>query len=143
MPDPFLSEYCFEREYVSSQRVGEFYGAKVWREGNFVFLQCGDQQQRTLLARIDCYGYPADLPEVTFLDPATMKPSTEKKFWPPGLSPIKSSRGFGICLAGTRAYEEHHRGDRTRYSLSSLVEILILCCHGNRQRLSYSYGTKK
>lgn len=140
MPDPFLSDHYFESEYVSSQRAGEFYGAAVWREGYYVFLQCRDRQQRTLLARIDCHGYPEELPEVTFLDPLTKKPSSDRKFWPACLGPIESSRGFGICLAGTRAYAEHYRSDRTRHRLSNLVEILILCCQGHSQSLRYIHG---
>lgn len=136
MPDPFLQQGNLESDYQKARCSAEFYGAGLWREDSFVFLECQNQQGQTLLARIDCHGYPETLPEVTFLDPSTKKPSQERMFWPGSIGPLKSSGGFGICLAGTRAYAEHHGTNSTRHSLSNLVEIVILCCRGQVQALA-------
>jgi hypothetical protein len=130
MPDPLLHSYELHSQYLSAKEVAEFYSAKLWQEGSFIYLECEDQGHRKLLARIDCRGYPKNLPEPAFVDPSNKEPALDTKFWPTGLGYIGSSSGIGICMAGTRAYAEHHGLTGLHYSMRQLVEILILFCRG-------------
>lgn len=143
MPDPLLEKRGLEIEYSKAQRSAAFYGAEIWREENFIFLKCKNQHQDTLLARIDCKGYPENPPDVTFLDPSTKLLTTDIKFWPSELGPLKSGGEYGICLAGTRAYAEHHGTLGGGYGLGKLVEIVILCCCGQKSALLGAYNKRR
>ena len=130
MPDPFFEQYDFDTEFQSCVRAAKFHGARVWKQERLVFLQCQGAQGGTFLARINCHGYPAELPDVTFLDPGTQQPTVDRKLWPRYLSPMSGPEGLGLCIAGTKTYAMHHPNQPARHSLCTLLEILILGCSG-------------
>jgi hypothetical protein len=130
MPDPWLQFSDLETEVQIAQRTAQYYSARVWLEDTRVFLMCQGRQNRRFLARIDCAGYPDILPQVAFADPATLDVTDRREFWPPSLSPLKTPAGLGTCIEGTRSWSQHHPAGN-RYSLSTLTEVLILCCMGH------------
>ena len=130
MPDPFL-QYCdFDLEYERCVQAAEFHQASVWRQERHLFLKCEESGGRTFLARIDCNGYPDELPEVTFLNPASKQPTADLTLWPPCLPPIQGPEGLGACVNGTRTYAMHHLESFVKHGICVLVENLILCCRG-------------
>jgi hypothetical protein len=135
MPDPLLTQPDFEQDYQTSERIAEFYGVSIHRQNQLVFLDCRNEGSRVLHARIDCTNYPGKPPDVTFLNPLTRRPTTERHFWPSGVSPIGRPGVGGLCLAGTATYQKYHQTGMSRQSLYTLVELVILCCKGQAAKL--------
>jgi hypothetical protein len=140
VPDPFLEQSDFDTEFQGCVRAAKFHGVRVWKQERFVFLQCQGAQGETFLGRIDCHGYPAELPDVTFLDPDTKQPTVDRKLWPRCLSPMKGPGGLGLCLAGTKTYAMHHPNQPARHSICTLLEVLILGCRG---RIAIVHGIQR
>jgi hypothetical protein len=137
MPDPFLTQLEFDSDYRNSEEIAVSYGAKIQHSGRLVFLYCKGAAG-WLLARIDCTNYPEKLPDVTFLNPSTRQPTAESRFWPVGIAPVPGPQGFGLCIEGTATYEKHHAGSLlVRHSLATIVELVILCCSGQVQKLRF------
>ena len=85
MPDPFLQqfeEFDLDADMRDAEHTARFFGASLRRERNFVFLECKNQQGRTLVARIDCTGYPQKPPPFVFVNPSTHMPSANRADWP-------------------------------------------------------------
>jgi hypothetical protein len=135
MPDPLLTQLEFEPDYRNSEEVAAFYGAKIQHNGRLVFLECRSVVGQ-FLARIDCTNYPEKLPDVTFFNPSTRQPTAESRFWPPGVAQVPGPKGIGLCIEGTATYANSHPNSLlVRHSLASLVELVILCCNGQAQKL--------
>ncbi len=143
MPDPLLTQFDFDVDYKSSQQIAIFYGARIWNQGKMVFISCPCDDNRMLLAQICCQGYPEKLPNVTFLNPVTTKPSTEDRFWPTGTVKIPGPSGYQeLCLAGTETYARAHGFSPSHHSLSELVEIIINCCRGHAKKIRLIPGRR-
>lgn len=139
MPDPLLTRLEFDADYRTSEGVAAFYGVNIQQSGRLVFLDCRGTKGQ-LLAQIDCTNYPERLPDVTFLDPSTNKPTAESRFWPPGVAGAAGPQGSGLCMAGTSTYGMAHGSSFAGHSLATLVELVILCCKGQAQKLRFIPG---
>ena len=116
----------FATDYAVAARVGEFYGARVRREGQHVFFEFTPRQGGRFVARLECQGYPAQAPDLAFLDPDTYAPSSERKHWPPN-GPVGNHRGkCSICMPGIRT----NPGAMWDRALPRILEMLALCCNG-------------
>jgi hypothetical protein len=137
MPDPLLNQLDFNTDYENSLCVAEFYGVRIRREDRYVFLDCRTKSGQKMLARIDCRSYPEGLPDITFLNPMTGRPTEDIQFWPRGIGKMKGPRESGICIAGTATYAKYHpdKSALVKHNLTELVEIVILCCNGETRRL--------
>lgn len=130
MPDPLLDKFDFDADYSNCQRTASFYGATLRRDGAFVYIECGNLRGRTLLARIDCSGYPVRQPTFVFLNPSTKMVSANRAHWPTDPAPRQTSAGLRICMSVPVSYVEGYGTLVPRYSLAQLVEVLILLCRG-------------
>ncbi len=136
MPDPFLNQLDFNKDYESCLDLGKFYNVTIDQKDSYVFIYLKNQSGQKMTARIDCKNYPQSWPKVTFLDPVTEKPSENPLFWPRGIAKIKGPGGSGLCIAGTATYARHHpQFGLTKERLANLVELIILCCRGEAQKL--------
>ena len=143
MPDPLLTQFDFDTDYKSCQQIAVFYGVRIWKQGRLVFIECPCGVNRTLLAQICCYGYPEKLPNVTFLNLVTKKPSIESQFWPAGTVKIPGPKGYQeLCLAGTETYARAHGTSPSHHSLSELAEIIINCCRGHAKKIRLIPGRR-
>jgi len=96
-----------------------------------VFLECKNEQGRTLVARLDCTGYPHKPPRFVFVDPSTHMPSAKRADWPLEPAPGGGKGGpLHICMRAPMSYTESFGTIVPRYSLCQLVEVLILLSKG-------------
>ena len=131
MPDPFLTVLGLDEDVARAVACAERFGATLSHEGPCVFVAFEGIKGRRLLARIDCEGYPQVPLDVVFLDPAVghradAPASRDPSQWPMGLSVLHRPNGWGICVAGTRAYQQTHGNPGFVMSLSRLVTTLVL-----------------
>jgi hypothetical protein len=140
MPDPLLFNLDFDADLKTSREVAVFYGADIQQNDRFIFLQCSGYNNQAFLARIDCTAYPQRHPDVTFLNPLTRQPTVESRFWPPGVGQINGPAGRGVCMAGTWTYAMNHPDSPIRHSLATIVELVILCCKNQIQKLQLIPG---
>ena len=145
VPDPLLGqidsrreEADFRTEYAAAERAAEFYAAKVRRQGNYVFFEFTTRASQQLVARLECDGYPAQAPDLVFVDPATNAVSDDPGHWPTGSPVLKHSDGLHLCLPGTRWFENTHgqRGTREDRGLARILEVLAICCSGQAMALA-------
>jgi hypothetical protein len=139
VPDPLLElidsrrkEADFRAEYGAAERAAEFYAAKVRRQGNFVYFELTHRASQKLVARLECDGYPAQAPDLVFVDPKTNAVSNDQKHWPSDSPVLKDADGLHLCLPGTRWFEKTHSQPSTREDrgLARILEILAICCNG-------------
>ena len=148
MPDPLLTEKELEVAFGRARTVAERFNVSLSCQGSFVFLECRDAAGGSMLARIDCEGYPMQPPDVAFLDPAVGKRvdapgSSDRAHWPKGHGPLQRNGTVGLCLAGTRTYLQAHSDPGFVLSLSELVVTLAMCCQGRARELLGQSGRRK
>jgi hypothetical protein len=135
MPDPLLSLSTLADDFDQAQRVAGWFGASLSRVNEVVFLECSGSSGQSMLARIECSGYPQQPPLVEFLDPKVtdrlrMGGSSNPAHWPPGHGPMPQNGGYHLCLAGTRSYRLFHPDPGYVMGLGHLVSVLALACKG-------------
>jgi len=135
MPDPLLSLSTLADDFAQAQRVAGWFRASLSRLNEIVFLEYAGSIGQSLLARIDCSGYPQQPPLVEFLDPAVpdrlrASGSRNAAHWPSGHGPMERNGGYHLCLAGTRSYRLFHPDPGYVMGLGHLVSVLALACQG-------------
>ena len=136
MPDPLLSFSTLADDFAQPRRVAGWFGAFLGRQGDFILLECPGKDGQSMLARIDCTGYPQQPPLVEFLDPQAPDRlraggSRNRSHWPPGHGPIERNGQYHLCLAGTRSYRLFHPDPGYVMGLGHLVSVLALVCKGS------------
>jgi hypothetical protein len=144
VPDPLLRQKSsfadgpdFQAEYAAAERAAEFYAAKVRRQGNYVFFELTPRVSQQFVARLECDDYPAQAPDLVFVDPKTNAISNDRRHWPPESRVLQDPDGLHLCLPGTRWFEKTHRqrGTREDRGLARILEVLAICCNGQAQAL--------
>jgi len=129
--EPATDLRALASDLVVAEGVAAFYGAAVRRDGERVLVEFTPRRGGRFLARLDCRGYPVVAPDLVFLDPGTLAPSTERSHWPPESPVMTEHGGFYLCLAGLR----RNPGAPQERTIPRIVEVLALCCDGQAPNL--------